>query len=131
MNAAITKEFSFHAAHQLPNHDGPCRNLHGHTYKVEVKVYGRITDSPGSPKEGMVLDFTELKKTYKEFIEPLVEHQNLNETLKDEVPVTTAEHIAAWMFRMFHERHPQVHMVRVWETPTSSAEIRNGDLLKP
>lgn len=74
-------------------------------------------------------DFADLKGIYKEAIEPLVEHQNLNDTLP--VPVTTAENIAGWMLNVFKETVPQVFKVRVWETQTSYAEVKNGDSLRP
>jgi 6-pyruvoyl-tetrahydropterin synthase len=70
-----------------------------------------------------------LKKVYREHIEPLVEHQNLNDTLP--VPVTTAENIAGWMYSIFHDAMPQVMAVRVWETRTSWAEVSNGDAIRP
>ena len=57
----ITKEFSFEAAHALEGYDGPCRNIHGHSYKLAVTVTGsRLTD-PSSPKKGMIMDFGDLK----------------------------------------------------------------------
>lgn len=129
MNAKVGKQFTFHAAHQLPNHDGLCRNLHGHTYQVEVYATGRISTEAGSAREGMVLDFTELKNVYREHIEPFVEHQNLNDTLP--VPVTTAENIACWMYEAFHKELPQVIGVKIWETPTSWVEVKNGDVIRP
>jgi 6-pyruvoyltetrahydropterin/6-carboxytetrahydropterin synthase len=129
LNARLCKQFTFHAAHQLPNHDGACRNLHGHTYEVEVHARGHVSTEEGSPSEGMVVDFSVLKKVYREHIEPLVEHQNLNDTLP--VPVTTAENIAGWMYSIFHDAMPQVMAVRVWETRTSWAEVSNGDAIRP
>ena len=77
----------------------------------------------------MVRDFSDLKEIYRDAIEPLVEHQNLNDTLP--VPVTTAENIAGWMLSVFKEAVPQVFKVRVWETQTSYAEVKNGDALRP
>lgn len=128
MRARVGKQFTFHAAHQLLNHDGACRNLHGHTYEVEVVAHGHVSTDAGSPKEGMVIDFTDIKTIYKEKIEPLVEHQNLNDTLP--IPTTTAENIAGWMYGVFHENLGVVVCVRVWETRTSWAEVTNGDLLR-
>lgn len=130
MKAKVGKQFSFHAAHQLPNHDGACRRLHGHTYTVEVQAHGHISTTAGDPKEGMVLDFSEIKKVYRENIEPLVEHQNLNETLAGVVPVTTAENLACWMYKVFHDYLPEVTGIRVWETPTSWVEVKNGDVVR-
>lgn len=129
MRARLGKQFTFHAAHQLPNHDGACRNLHGHTYEVEVLLEGHVSTEEGASAEGMVVDFSVVKGIYKEHIEPLVEHQNLNDTLP--VPVTTAENIAGWMYGVFYTHMREVRSVRVWETRTSWAEVRNGDALFP
>ena len=52
----VLKEFEFDAAHYLPSYNGKCEHLHGHTYKLVVKVDGR------PDMEGMVLDFSLLKK---------------------------------------------------------------------
>ncbi len=58
----ITKKFEFEMAHALAGYDGLCSNIHGHSYKLFVTVKGEpITDSK-SPKDGMVFDFSELKK---------------------------------------------------------------------
>ena len=96
---------------------------------MEVLVHGVVSTEFGHPKEGMVIDFTDLKMIYRDHIEPLVEHMNLNETLP--VSVTTAENIAAWAFRTFRENGvPDLYAIRVWETPTSYAEVKNGDALR-
>jgi 6-pyruvoyltetrahydropterin/6-carboxytetrahydropterin synthase len=58
----LTKQFRFEAAHALWNYDGPCRNIHGHSYVLYVTVRGRPITEPGDPKRGMVMDFSTLKK---------------------------------------------------------------------
>ena len=57
----ITKEFRFEGAHALPGYDGRCRNIHGHSYLMYVTVKGEPLNGTSSPKEGMVVDFKELK----------------------------------------------------------------------
>lgn len=125
----VCKTFSFDASHQLPNHNGKCRNLHGHTYKLEVMVEGDVVQSnPDLPlsDEGMVIDFGEIKEIYRNHLEPLLDHKHLNETVP--VPVTTCELVATWIrdtfFEMLNGGH-RVHpvKVRLWETPTSYAEV--------
>jgi 6-pyruvoyltetrahydropterin/6-carboxytetrahydropterin synthase len=64
----ITKEFSFEAAHALKGYDGPCSNIHGHSYMLSVTVSGIPVEDPHSPKLGMVMDFSDLKKIIKENI---------------------------------------------------------------
>lgn len=71
---SITKEFSFEAAHALEGYDGPCRNIHGHSYKLHVTVSGTPVSDPSSPKCGMVMDFSDLKKIIKEQIVDPLDH---------------------------------------------------------
>ena len=119
MRGRICKRFTFDAAHMLPDHDGKCANLHGHTYVVEVEYAGELDED--GPKRGMVVDFGVVKEVWREHLEPLLDHRYLNETLP--LAVTTAEMIAWWVFQRFAEHGPQPpSSVRVWETPTSWAQ---------
>ena len=59
----VAKRFRWEGAHRLPWHDGPCRNLHGHSYSMEVVVEGPI-DS-----RGMVIDFKDVKAALKPLVE--------------------------------------------------------------
>lgn len=61
-NIRVTKEFHFEMAHALYGYDGPCKNIHGHSYKLSVSIIGKINNQEGHPKKGMVVDFTDLKK---------------------------------------------------------------------
>ena len=61
----VTKEFGFEMAHALWNYDGPCRNVHGHSYRLYVTVIGEPINSQTDPKNGMVIDFGDLKKIVK------------------------------------------------------------------
>ncbi|MFH1161149.1 MAG: 6-carboxytetrahydropterin synthase [bacterium] len=70
----ITKEFSFEAAHALKGYDGPCRNIHGHSYKLSVTVTGVPVASHQSPKRGMILDFSELKNIMKREVIDRMDH---------------------------------------------------------
>ncbi len=58
---SVTKEFHFEAAHSLSNHEGLCRNIHGHSYGLEVSVSG----NRGS-KSNMVIDFKDLKRVVEQ-----------------------------------------------------------------
>ncbi len=124
--ATIAKEFTFDAAHSLPNSDGPCRRLHGHTYHVLVVARGPIQPIDGGAEEGMVIDFSRLKDIFKRRIEARCDHQFLNETVP--IPRTTAELLAAWMLGELRAEAPQVVAVRLHETPTSYAEVTVADL---
>ncbi len=57
----ITKQFRFEAAHALWNYDGPCRNVHGHSYLLFVTIKGHPVDNQKDAKNGMVMDFSALK----------------------------------------------------------------------
>jgi 6-pyruvoyltetrahydropterin/6-carboxytetrahydropterin synthase len=119
MNAEIAKTFTFQAAHQLPNHDGKCAQLHGHSYRVEVRAFGPIQPADGEPDEGMVLDFALIGKAWHPIFEQL-DHRFLNDVL--DFP-TTAENLAAWLLEELRAKVPAVVAVRVWETATSWAEV--------
>ena len=62
----LTKEFSFEAAHALDGYDGPCREIHGHSYRLFVTVKGCPADDDTNPKCGMVMDFGVLKSIVNE-----------------------------------------------------------------
>ena len=62
----LTKEFSFEAAHALDGYDGPCREIHGHSYRLFVTVKGCPAAGEGDPKCGMVMDFGVLKRIVNE-----------------------------------------------------------------
>jgi 6-pyruvoyltetrahydropterin/6-carboxytetrahydropterin synthase len=57
----VTREFAFEMAHVLWNYDGPCRNVHGHSYRLFVTVSGVPVKDNMNPKNGMVMDFSDLK----------------------------------------------------------------------
>lgn len=120
----IGKTFTFEAAHHLPNHDGKCRRPHGHSYRVEVALSGDPVETPGDPKEGMVLDFSVLGAAFKRLIFDRLDHQDLNVVLAGEVTVTTAENLAAWIHGQLSAELGEERMawVTVWETATSWAQ---------
>lgn len=73
-NIRITKQFTFETGHALYGYDGKCKNVHGHSYKLDVTVIGKpITDSSNA-KFGMVIDFTDLKKIVKGDIVNVFDH---------------------------------------------------------
>lgn len=55
-------------AHALWEYDGPCRNIHGHSYKLFVTLLGKPMENKGHPKDGMVFDFSDLKKLVDQHI---------------------------------------------------------------
>ena len=126
--ATIVKTFRFEAAHQLPNHDGKCARLHGHSYQVEVSIHGPVKPANGDPDEGMVLDFARVSEAWKP-INADLDHRYLNDVM--DFP-TTAENIAGYLAdRLGAALAPATDRglvlgVKVYETATSSAEVRAG-----
>lgn len=70
----ITKEFNFEMAHALYNHDGKCAQIHGHSYGLDVTLRGQIRNEELHPKNGMVMDFGDLKKLIKQQIIDIFDH---------------------------------------------------------
>ena len=70
----VTKKFTFDMAHALYGYDGPCKNIHGHTYHLHVTILGKIISDANNPKQGMVLDFKDLKNIVKEKIIHTFDH---------------------------------------------------------
>ena len=70
----VTKEFNFEIAHALWNYDGPCKNLHGHSYKLFVTISGSPINDETNPKNGMVIDFGDLKQIVKQDIVDELDH---------------------------------------------------------
>ena len=64
----ISKEFKFEMAHALMGYDGPCRNIHGHSYGLTVTVAGAPISDESHTKLGMVMDFGDLKKIVRETV---------------------------------------------------------------
>ena len=133
MNLSITKTLEFEAAHFLPDYPGDCKRLHGHSYKLEVE-YGidASSNNISSPNEtyedGMVIDFSIIKKIIKRMIIEILDHQNLNEVDSDNFTywMPTAENIVLWIWQRleFQLKPTKLQRVRLWETSTSYAEVR-------
>tara|TARA_R110002072_G_scaffold300646_1_gene478565 strand:- start:74 stop:526 length:453 start_codon:yes stop_codon:yes gene_type:complete len=70
----ITKQFSFETGHALYGYDGKCKNVHGHSYKLSVTVFGKPISDKTNVKYGMVIDFSDLKKIVKEEIVNVFDH---------------------------------------------------------
>lgn len=70
----ITKQFTFEMAHALKDYDGPCKNIHGHSYELLVTLIGYPKNDENSPKNGMLMDFGDLKKLIKTELIDLFDH---------------------------------------------------------
>ena len=130
----ISKDFRFEAAHRLPYHDGPCANLHGHSYVLRVIVEGSpqaaseedgyvegldpFPKSP-NPQTGMVLDYGRISKAVKPIVAAL-DHHMLNEIPGLENP--TAEILCEWIYDQLHGTIPGLVAIGIKETESSYCE---------
>jgi 6-pyruvoyltetrahydropterin/6-carboxytetrahydropterin synthase len=116
----VFKEFSFEAAHRLPNvpPGHKCARLHGHSFHVRVSVEGRL-----GADSGWVMDFADIKAAYEPVRERL-DHRYLNEIAGLENP--TSEVLAQWIWRELVPALPGLAAIEVRETCTSGC-IYRGD----
>ncbi len=112
----ISQAFKFEAAHRLPNvpEGHPCSRLHGHSYRIEVRLEG-----PVDPKSGFVADFFDVERGFAAILDAL-DHRYLNEV--DGLENPTAENIAVWIWDRLKSGIRQLSAVRVYETPECWAE---------
>lgn len=116
----ISQAFRFEAAHLLPNvaEEHRCRRLHGHSYRVELRLEGAV-----DPRTGFVADFLAIEAAFKPLLDRL-DHYYLNDIEGLENP--TAENIAIWIWEHTKATLPQLASVVVFETPDCFAEY-DGD----
>ena len=70
----ITKQFTFEMAHALLGYDGLCKNIHGHSYHFDVTVKGQPSKDSTSPKQGMLIDFGDLKRIVNQEVIDQIDH---------------------------------------------------------
>ena len=118
----IGKLFKFEAAHRLPNPPGKCKNLHGHSYKLEVVVNGEVNFF-----SGMVIDFDIITGLVNRIIIDNVDHQFLNDIYPN--METTAENLVTKFYSSLvrdiedGEFSWSIEKLRLWETETCYAEV--------
>jgi 6-pyruvoyltetrahydropterin/6-carboxytetrahydropterin synthase len=114
----IFREFTFEAAHRLPNvPDGhKCARLHGHSFSVTVHLSGAL-----DPRLGWVMDFADVKEAFRPLHDAL-DHRYLNEI--DGLENPTSEVLARWIWRRLAPRLPALSAVTVRETCTSGCVYR-------
>lgn len=70
----ITKQFDFEMAHCLDDHQGKCKNIHGHSYQLFVTIKGTPRNIPNHPENGMLIDFKVLKDIVKSNVVNKLDH---------------------------------------------------------
>jgi 6-pyruvoyltetrahydropterin/6-carboxytetrahydropterin synthase len=142
----VTKEFDFEIAHALWNYDGPCQNLHGHSYKLFVTIVGSPIEDENDPKNGMVIDFGDLKQIVnKEIVDELDHSVILNSKAAENIPAEisqmferrlivdyqpTCENLIIDFARRIKKRLPErlkLFSLKLHETGTSYAEWYASD----
>lgn len=141
----ITTRLEFDAGHRIPNHKSQCRNLHGHRYALEITLSGDIINASNASENGMVMDFSDVKRIARECVIDVWDHAFL--VFKDDrvvldflnaLPnhktvifpsVPTAENMATEAFRILKSQykdtfgnHLTLERVRLYETPNSWAD---------
>lgn len=137
MQLRLTKQFSFEMAHALCGYDGACRNIHGHSYKLFVSIEGMPIRDASSPKQGMVIDFGDLKQiVQRRIVEPfdhalvLPADSPYNVGLGTKTVITnfqpTCENLLMHFASLLEEEMPKgvrLYSLRLYETETSYAEL--------
>lgn len=136
----ISKTIELDAGHRVPTHDGHCRFLHGHRYKIQATI-----DAPKVPDSGMVLDFGVLKGTMMRYIHAECDHRFLiwkDDPIREDLQrllggselsrgirvlpvIPTAENLAEYWYKQIAMPIAacdlQLKKITVWETPSSVA----------
>ena len=117
----IYKDFSFEAAHRLPNvpEGHKCARLHGHSFLVRVSVDGPVGDN-----SGWVMDFADLKASFRP-VHDALDHRYLNEIPGLENP--TSENVARWIWKALEDSLPGLSEIEVKETCTSGCVYHGRD----
>ena len=141
----ITRRLEFDAGHRIPNHRSQCRHLHGHRYAIEITLTGDVITREGAPDQGMVMDFSDVKRIADERVVNVWDHAFLvyrddrivldflnsmpeHKTVILDVP-PTAENLADAAFRLLDDAYRDVYgnrlrleRVRLYETPNNWAD---------
>jgi len=140
----IVKIIQWDMGHRVLNHRSICKGLHGHRYKAEICISGKLVEQSNTSEEGMVIDFADIKKISNEFIQDKLDHafmvwdkdRELLDFFKGSTghkPVIvsftpTAENVAIYIYNNLKDKFLDVYKtglklqsVKLWETPTSYA----------
>jgi 6-pyruvoyltetrahydropterin/6-carboxytetrahydropterin synthase len=137
---SVTKRFTFEMAHALRCHDGMCAQIHGHSYVLDVTLKGMPRQEPEDPKDGMVMDFAELKRLVHGAVithydhalvlhdadrKAVIEGDGLYARVRFTPWQPTCENVLLDIVDRLHKVIPvagHLHCVRLQETATSWAE---------
>ncbi|SFV28380.1 6-pyruvoyl trahydropterin synthase family protein [Thermoflavifilum thermophilum] len=137
----VTRVFHFEAAHALYGYDGKCRHIHGHGYELHVTLMGEPLQDPSHPKQGMVMDFGDIKQCIQQHIieqfdhalllckhTPFIELADALQQHTDRIVwldyTPTCENLVIDFARRIQSvlpAHVQLHHLTLYETPSSYA----------
>jgi 6-pyruvoyltetrahydropterin/6-carboxytetrahydropterin synthase len=145
----ITRRLEFDAGHRISTHNSQCRHLHGHRYVIEISLSGNIITEVGVAEQGMVMDFSEVKRIAKKVLVDKWDHAflvysgdtpvvNFLQSLENHKTIVldsqpTAENLALVAFRILDKAYVdkygnqlRLEQVRIFETPNCWADaLRN------
>lgn len=147
MKIRLNKEFTFEMAHALKDYDGECKYIHGHSFMLKVTIIGQPIDDVNSPKNGMLLDFGDLKKLINTHIINVFDHTLVlnensslnksflkNKDLDQKIISTsfqpTSENMIIYFAEIIKKILPEnvhLHSLKLNETANSSAEWHAED----
>lgn len=146
----ITRRLEFDAGHRIPNHTSQCKHLHGHRYAIEITLSGNVITAEGQSEQGMVMDFSDVKRIAKEQLVNAWDHAFLvyrgdkvvceflatlpdHKTIILEV-VPTVENLAQIAFDILDPAYQDTYgnclrlqQVRIYETPNNWADCRQHE----
>ena len=121
MKVRLIKELRFEAAHRLPRvpEGHKCSRLHGHSFKVELALYGAVDE-----ETGWFIDFGEIDRIWQPVYDTL-DHHYLNEIEGLENP--TSEVLARWLWNKLKPLLPQLERVILHETCDARCEYEGDE----
>lgn len=117
MIAEVTRRVRFEAAHFLPDYQGLCSRMHGHSWSAEIVCHGQV-QTTGSER-GMVVDMSAIARHFKSVLEPVLDHALLN----DVIPVPSTENVASYILSSYRHAGFPVRRVTVRETENQTATV--------
>ena len=120
----VCKRFKFDAAHRLPNYDGVCSRLHGHTWFLDVEVEGPVD------KNGFVMDFVRLKDVVNREVVSRLDHTFLNDTFENPTAELMLRRLWNTLLQAVGDESEGVvslSRLRLYESPDSYAEVSRDD----
>ena len=109
----------FDSAHYLREYPGKCKNVHGHTWYIEVVIKGKHLDNTG-----ILIDFSDLKELVRDLIKPF-DHQLLNEIAPFDTVNPSSENLAKYFYyemkKILSDKPISLVRVTVSESRTTAA----------